>query len=125
MATAAAPASSLTAHPAVAAAVKSATLPLQNIWAQIMGMFSSAAVTGLGGAFATLAPTMTLNILGGLGVAAGLISLIAHAYGLVTGVSATNNATIIMAEQMLQQLEMALGGKALVFDNSIPKPGAA
>jgi hypothetical protein len=40
----------------------------------------------------------------------------------VTGLSATNNATIALAENLLNTIETSFGGKPLVFDNS---PNAA
>lgn len=115
-------ASPINANPNLAAAVTAAVTPIKGIISSITGMFGSALFTGIGGAVATLAPNTTLSVLAVIGVIAGIVSLIAHAYAVITGLNATNNQTIAMAENMLSQIELALGGKPLVFDNS---PNAA
>lgn len=107
-------------NPVVAAAVQSATLPLNSIWSSIIGMFGSVATSGVLGVFATLAPTTTMSALAILGGVAALVSAISHVYAIATGVSATNNATIQLAENFINKIETGLGGKAFNFDNNPP-----
>ena len=101
----------------VAAVVNAAVTPIKALWSSITGMFSSVAFGGLGAAVSVLAPNLSVEILGGIGVLAALVSAIAHAYAIVNGVSATNNATIVLAENFLNKFEVGLGGKPLVFAN--------
>lgn len=104
--------------PVVTAAVQSATLSLNSIWTSVAGMFSSVAVSGVLGFLATLAPTTTMTALAVLGAVAAIVSAVAHVYAIVTGVSATNNATIQLVENFINTVETGLGGKAFVFDNN-------
>ncbi len=106
------------ANPVVAAAVKAATAPLKSIWSSITGLVASIG----GGAVATvvtaIAPNLMTEIVGGLGVAFALVNAAAHVYTLVTGQIANNNATIALAENLLNEFGSILGEKPFVFDNS-------
>lgn len=109
--------SPINASPDVAAVVNAAVTPIKALWSSITGMFSSVAFGGLGAAVSVLAPNLSVEILGGIGVLAALVSAIAHAYAIINGVAATNNATIVLAENFLNKIEVGLGGKPLVFAN--------
>lgn len=115
-------ASAVTANPAIAAAVQSAVLPLSSLWSSISGMFTSISASGAMAAIALLAPGISVQVLAWCGVVAMLLSAIAHGYALITGVSATNNATIQLAENVLNTIETGMGGKSLTFPND---PAAA
>jgi len=115
-------ASPINLNPVVASAVQSATLPLANIWASVTGLFSS---IGVGGALTVLtmfAPNSVTMIVALVAVAAAILSALAHGYAIVTGVSATNNATIVLAENFLNEVETRLGGKAFAFANDASSP---
>ena len=123
MTTASTPAASaVTANPAIAAAVNSAVLPLSSLWSSITGMFSSVGASGALAAVALLAPTATLSVLAWCGVVAMIVSAVAHGYALLTGVNATNNATIQLVENVLNTIDTGLGGKGFSFPND---PAAA
>jgi lysozyme len=109
-------------NPVVAAAVKAATAPIKSIWSTITGLLSSAAGGAAATVLTTIAPNLTGEIVGGLGIAAAVVSIAAHIYALVSGQIATNNATIALAENLLNEVENALGGKPFSFDNN---PNAA
>jgi len=102
---------------AVTAAVESATLSIGSLWAKITGFIGSAASAGALGIFATVAPTQTAMITAILAALATAVSAAAHAYAIVEGVSATNNATLMMVENFINTVETGLGGKPFVFDN--------
>jgi lysozyme family protein len=112
-------------NPVVAAAVKAATTPIKSIWSSITGLISSIG----GGAVATVitavAPNLTAEIAGGLGIAFAVVNAAAHIYTLVTGQIANNNATIALAENLLNEAEAVFGGgKTFTFDNG-PTPAAS
>ena len=108
--------SPINASPDIAAVVNAALTPIRSIWASITGMLSSGAVVGVGATLSVLAPNLMGEVLGGISLLAGLVALIAHAYTFITGLSANNNATIVLAENFLQKVEAIAGGKPLVFD---------
>ena len=114
------PSAIVNANPVVAAAVQTSTISLSSIWSSITGMFSSVAFGGIGAAVSALAPNLTIEVLAGLGVLAAIVSAIAHLYALITKVNASNNATITLAENFLNQVDVALGGKGFSFDNAAP-----
>jgi len=117
MATASTPAAAVTANPAIAAAVQSAVLPLSSLWSSITGMFSSVGAGGALAAIALLAPNVAMMVIAWCGVAAMVLSAIAHGFALFTGVNATNNATIALAENVLNTIDTGLGGKGFSFPN--------
>ena len=51
-----------------------------------------------------------------------IVSALAHGYALITGVTATNNATIALVENVLNTIDTGLGGKGFSFPND---PAAA
>ena len=82
-----------------------------------------------GGAVATvlttLAPNLTTEIVGALGIAFAIVNTAAHIYALVSGQIANNNATISLAENLLNEAEAMFGGKPFVFENSPSSTSAA
>jgi hypothetical protein len=115
-------AAAVTANPAIAAAVNSAVLPLSSLWSSIAGMFSSVGAGGALAAVALLAPGAAAAIIAWCGVAFMIVSALAHGYALITGVTATNNATIALVENVLNTIDTGLGGKGFSFPND---PAAA
>ena len=112
-------------NPVVAAAVKAATAPLKSIWSSITGMLSSIGGGAVATVLTTLAPNLTTEIVGALGIAFAIVNTAAHIYALVSGQIANNNATISLAENLLNEAEAMFGGKPFVFDNSPSSTSAA
>jgi hypothetical protein len=80
-------------------------------------MFSSVTMGGILGALSMFAPSLVAEVLLLIGIAASIVSAAAHGYALIFHVKATNNATIAMVENILNEAESAFGGKPLVFQN--------
>ena len=112
-------------NPVVAAAVKAATAPLKSIWSSITGMLSSIGGGAVATVLTTLAPNLTTEIVGALGIAFAIVNTAAHIYALVSGQIANNNATISLAENLLNEAEAMFGGKPFVFENSPSSTSAA
>lgn len=107
----------IAANPVVAAAVTSSTVSLPSVWSSISGIFSSVTVGGIFSALTLFAPNFIAEILLLVGIAASIVSAIAHGYALITHVSATNNSTISLVENLLNKAETVLGGQPLTFAN--------
>jgi lysozyme family protein len=129
MATAAiAAASPINSNPVIAAAVKAATAPLKSIWTSVTGIVASVSGGAVATVLTTLAPNLTTEIIGAAGIAFAVINAAAHVYTLITGQIANNNATIALAENLLNEIVQDFGQKPFVFDNSpnaAPAPAAA
>lgn len=87
-----------------------ATTSFRTIWTSIAGMFGS---TTAGGIIAFLLskvdPGISTIIIGVLGAASVAVGLAASIYHLISHVSATNNATIMLAEKVIDELESLMG----------------
>ena len=113
------------ANPVVAAAVKAATAPIKSIWSSITGIVASIGGGAVATVLTTVAPNLTAEIAGGLGIAFAVVNGAAHIYSLITGQIANNNATIALAENLLNEIENIVGGKPFVFDNGTTATPAA
>jgi GH24 family phage-related lysozyme (muramidase) len=116
--------SAVASNPIVSAAVKAATAPIKSIWSSLTGVLSSVAGGAAATVLTTLAPNLTGEVVGILGILAAIVSVAAHIYALVSGQIATNNATIALAENLLNEIETAFGGKTFTFDNNPSTPAA-
>jgi lysozyme len=112
-----APAPVTTTTNAINSAFSSATADIKSVWTSISGMLTSVAGAGITGLFVALFPRYTSYILAAISVAVMGINFAAHAYMLVTGIKASNNATFQLAENFLNKVEVALGGQPLTFDD--------
>ena len=117
--------SPVSANPVVAAAVKAATAPIKSIWSSITGIIASIGGGAVATVLTTVAPNLTAEIAGSLGIAFAVVNGAAHIYTLITGQIANNNATIALAENLLNEIENLVGGKPFVFDNGSPATPAA
>ena len=114
----------IAANPVVAAAVQTSTISLGNIFSSITGMFSGIGLAGILGFVTTFAPTLTGQILLYVSIAGSLVSAGAHAYALVTHISASNSQTIMLVENLLNKVETSLGAAPIAFDNNPSAPAA-
>ena len=117
--------STVSSNPVVAAAVNAATAPIKSIWSSITGIISSIGGGAVATVLTTFAPNITAEIVGCLGIAFAIVNAAAHVYALVSGQIATNNATIALAENLLNEIEQAMTNKTFTFDNSPSSPAAA
>ena len=96
--------------------VNAAKTSFSTVWTAIAGMFGSASAGGaIIGILTHINPSWTAIAVGVLGILGTILGAVASAYHLITHVSATNNATIALAEKWLNTAEVWLGQPAIDF----------
>ena len=106
--------------------VGAAKTSFSTVWTAIAGMFGSASAgAAIVGILAHINPSWTAIAVGALGILGTILGAVASAYHLITHVSATNNATIALAEKWLNTAGTWLGQPPIDFsadngDNPVP-----
>ena len=96
--------------------VNAARTSFTTVWTAIAGMFGSASAGGaIVGILTHINPSWTALAIGVLGIAGTILGAVASAYHLITHVSATNNATIALAEKWLNTAEAWFGQPPIDF----------
>jgi lysozyme family protein len=108
--------------------VNAAKTSFSTVWTAIAGMFGSASAGGaIIGILTHINPSWTAIAVGVLGILGTILGAVASAYHLITHVSATNNATIALAEKWLNTAETWFGQPQIDFraDNGDAPAAAA
>jgi lysozyme family protein len=108
--------------------VNAAQTSFSTVWTAIAGMFGSASAgAAIAGILTHISPSWTAIAVGVLGILGTILGAVASAYHLITHVSATNNATIALAEKWLNTAEVWFGQPPIDFsaDNGDAAPASA
>jgi hypothetical protein len=108
--------------------VNGAQTSFSTVWTAIAGMFGSASAgAAIVGILTHINPSWTAIAAGVLGILGTVLGAVASAYHLITHVSATNNATIALAEKWLNTAEAWFGQPPIDFsaDNGDTAPASA
>jgi lysozyme family protein len=108
--------------------VNAAQTSFSTVWTAIAGMFGSASAgAAIVGILTHINPSWTAIAVGVLGILGTVLGAIASAYHLITHVSATNNATIALAEKWLNTAEAWFGQPPIDFgaENGDTTPASA
>jgi lysozyme family protein len=90
-----------------------------RVWTAIAGMFGSASAgAAIVGILTHINPSWTAIAVGVLGILGTMLGAAASAYHLITHVSATNNATIALAEKWLNTAETWFGQPPIDFSEA-------
>jgi lysozyme family protein len=97
-----------------------------KVWTAIAGMFGSASAgAAIVGILTHINPSWTAIAVGVLGILGTILGAAASAYHLITHVSATNNATIALAEKWLNTAEIWFGQPQIDFSAANGDPAAS
>ena len=113
-----------TISPAAKAAANGAVIPTKSIFGTLTSIFGSGVFATAATIFSTLAPTTTLAILSATAAVGAAISALGHGLQAVGVIKATNAATYVLVENLLNEVSTALGGRKVVGDLD-PFPPAA
>jgi lysozyme family protein len=108
--------------------VSAAKTNFTTVWTAISGMIGSASAgASIIGILMHINPSWTAIAVGVLGIAGTILGVVASAYHLITHVSATNNATIALAEKWFNTAEGWAGQPQIDFSayNGTVAPAAA
>lgn len=109
---------------AISTVLQVAQTDIKGIWNSITGMLSGGAIAGAGAVLVHLAPdwaAAAVPIVLGIG---GIVAAATHAYSLVTGLNANNNATVALVKNFIISAENVLGVPVTIFDDAGTPPAA-
>jgi hypothetical protein len=117
-------AAATTISPEAKATAQGAVVGTKSIAGTLTSLFGSGIFATAAGIFATLAPTTTLAILSLVAAIGAVVNAIGHGLQAIGVIRASDAATYVIIENLLNEVSQTLGGKKVVSDLD-PTPATA